>query len=174
MREYHPELLQASRNRIEQTFPEARGWYPGKFLAMKLEAEPGSSPLVEAISRVTESQPDLAPRVAAQIVKLARRQSSSLARDVTDHFLQNRGQLRDALRAEFPGAREKIVVVIESTDPGLVGEVLSFVRQEATPIRKDFRQNLEQKLPGLEQRIKSIVASRYPQIQKQILEKLQG
>jgi hypothetical protein len=174
MKQYYPELLQSSRDEVEKVYPQAKSWYPGKFLAMRAQAEPGTTPVLDYLRGVVGKNPELGPKLAARIVQMTRQQAPGLAEDVTRHFMQNRGQLREALQAEFPGAREKIVAVIEANDPALPGEVARFVRERAKPIRDDYRANLDKQLPGVEGHVKGVIKARYPEMQDQLLRILKG
>jgi hypothetical protein len=159
---------------LAQDRGRSQGWYPGKLRDMWLQAEPGSAPVFDALRGFVTANPQTAPKLATAMVQTARQQSPQLGEEVARHFIDNRGQLIEALKSEFPGACDKIVAVIERTDPTLPNEVARFVRSEAAPIRADFRRNLEAELPGLEAKIESTIHARYPDLQQQMLRILKG
>ena len=168
---YDPELVAQAQETLKSRAP---GWYPGKFREMWMKAEPGSSPVFDHLRGMVEKNPRVAPKLASALVKMARTSSPGLGEDVVKHFLNSRGELLDALQAEFPGAGDKIVAVIERTDPTLLSEVARFVHTEAAPIRADFRKNLEAQLPGFEAKVRQTVLARYPNLQQQMLDILKG
>ncbi len=167
----NPELLSRTQAQVRSRAPE---WYPGKLREMWLNGEAGDSPVLDRLRGMVARNPQLGPKLASSVVQMVRTQSPGLGEDLVRHFLDNRGQLIEALQTEFPGAGDKIVGVIERTDPTLPTEVFRFVRMEATPIRADFRQNLEAELPGLEDKVRQTVAERYPNLQQQMLYILKG
>ena len=167
----NPELLSQAQGQIRSRAPE---WYPGKLREMWLNGQAGDSPIFDRLRGLVGRNPQLAPKLASSLVRMVRTQSPGLGEDLVRHFLDNRGELIDALQAEFPGAGDKIVGVIERTDPALPSDVPRFVRKEAAPIRADFRKNLEAELPGLEDKIRRTVAERYPNLQQQMLDILKG
>jgi uncharacterized protein YwbE len=169
--EQNPELMGQAQDEVRSKLP---GWYPGKLREMWLNAEPGSTPVFDRLRGMVTSNPQLGPKLARTLVTMARQQSPNLGEDVARHFIENRGQLVEALKAEFPGAGDKIVAVIERTDPTLPNEVARFVRTEAAPIRADFRKNLEAELPGLQAKVESTIKQRYPDLQQQMLSILKG
>lgn len=169
MEGYNAPLLGQARVQVESEVPQAKAWYPGKFRALWAQSEPGGSPVFDRLRAMATKNPDLAPRLAARLVTLTRETSPGLAEDLTKHFLDNSGQLADALKTEFPGADLKIVAVVERSDPGLHSEIARFVREEAKSIRADFRANLDSELPGFESRLAGLVSQRYPQLQELVL-----
>ena len=167
----NPELLRQVESQVRSRAPE---WYPGKLREMWLNGQAGETPALDRLRGLLAHNPQMAPKLASSLVHMVRTQSPGLGEDLVRHFLDNRGELIDALQAEFPGAGDKIVGVIERTDPTLPTEVARYVRKEAGPIRADFRRNLEAELPGIEDRIRWSVAERYPDFQQQMLDILKG
>jgi hypothetical protein len=167
----NPELLGQAQSQVRSRAPE---WYPGKLREMWLNGQGGDSPVFDRLRGLVSRNPQLGQKLASSLVQTVRTQSPGLGEDLVRHFLDNRGELIDALQAEFPGAGDKIVGVIERTDPALLSEVARYVREEAAPIRADFRRNLEAELPGLEKKVRQTVAERYPKLQLQMLDILKG
>lgn len=165
--EYDPELLGMVQGEVKAQAP---GWYPGKLRQMWLSAEPGTTPVLDRLRGLVAENPQL----AANLVRMARTHAPNIEEDMVKHFMANRGQLIDALKAEFPGAGQKIVGVIERTDPSLPVEVARFIQAESAELRADFRRNLEAELPGLEDKVKQTVSQRYPDLQRQMLSILKG
>ena len=165
------ELLSRAQAQVRSRAP---GWYPGKLREMWLTGEAGDSPVFDRLRGLVARNPQIGPKMASSLVQMVRTQSPGLGEDLVRHFLDNRGELIDALQAEFPGAGDKIVGVIERTDPTLPSDVARYIRKEAAPIRADFKENLEAELPGLEDKVRRIVAERYPNLQQQMLDILKG
>lgn len=174
MKASNPGLAQRNRAVVNGSVPEASGWYPGKFLKMRLSALDGSNPLFDKLQGIVERDPELLPKLATRLVERVRAESPDLADDWNKQRFANRRQLREALEAEFPGARDKIVAVVEKTDPGLVSEVATFARTRNESLRADFRKNLEAHLPGFEGRAQETVEARYPDLKGQLLAILTG
>lgn len=172
--QYDPTLLPAVRAEVKAEFPEAQRWYPGKFRQMRAQAGAGTHPILDRLRGFVTKNPDFVPTLARKMVILARAQNPQIGEDLAQHFLDNRGTLREALKVEFPGAADKIVQVVTDTDPKLRGEIARFVRAKAAPIRADFRASLETQLPGFEEQAERTLKSRYPQLQEQVLQILKG
>lgn len=167
----HPTLFALARGEVTDQAP---GWYPGKFRQMWLKAEPGTTPAFDHLREFVTANPGLAPKLATAAVQMARQQSPELGEEVARHFIDNRGELVVALKTEFPGAGDKIVDVVERTDPNLPSEVSRFVRTEAAPLRAEFHKNLETELPGVQAKVQSTLQERYPDLQQQMLSILKG
>lgn len=173
VRTNNPELADHNRKKIAASIPEFKNWYPGKFLKMRLSARPDTNPLFDKLQGIVERNPQLLPRLATELVENARSQSPGLIDGWNKQRFENRRALREALESEFPGARQKIVAVVESTDPELPGEVMSFVRGKNASLRADFRKHLDEELPGFETEVQRVVSTRYPELKSQLLAILQ-
>lgn len=169
MESTNPQLAKQNRALLQEAVPQASGWYPGKFLALRLSGSDGSTPLFDKLQGIVERDPSLLPRLATEMVERARSQSPHLAEDWNQQRFSNRRRLRDALEAEFPGAQSKIAAVMEKTDPGLVGEVAAFARARNASLRADFWKNLEARLPGIRGRTQKTLEARYPDLKGQLL-----
>lgn len=165
----YPGLIGENRAAVKESFPQAKGWYPGKFREMFKNRAPGTNPVLDKLTGIVRDNPQLGPSIARKVVDMTRLRAPNLGEEVAKHFVDNQGQLREALQAEFPGAREKVVAVIEQHDPSLPGEVWSFVREQTTPVRADLRANLDAEMPGFEEIVKTAVQSRYPDLKSQVL-----
>lgn len=172
--DYDPTILPTVRAEVKKEFPEAEGWYPGKFRQMIRQAGPGENPVLDKLRGFVTKNPDFAPKLARKMVDLARARNPQMGEDLVKHMVDNRGSLREALKAEFPGAADKIVQVVTNTDPELRGEIGRFVRSRTVSQRADFRANLEAQLPGFEVSVERTLKSRYPQLQDQVLKILKG
>lgn len=171
---YDPELLPALRKEAGAELPESKGWYPGKFRQMWLNSKPGENPGFDRLRGIVQQNPGLAPKLAAKMVHITRQRDPHLAEDLVKNVLDNRGELREALNAEFPGIKEKVVAVVERVDSKLPGEVATFARAEAAPLRADFKAALEKEMPGFEGTVRHTLQSRYPDLQQQLLRILKG
>ena len=169
MEGYDPELLDQVRSKVKETRP---GWYPGKFRKMWSEAEPGETPVFDKMLGFVKKNPNMGPKFVSKAVEMTRLRSPKLAEDAVKYFVADHGRLREALASEFPGAREKMVAVIEAHDPDLPGEVARFVRSKTSSIRADFRANLDHELPGFENKVEALINERYPELKSQLLARL--
>lgn len=166
LRESYPEVAQAAKEQIQETFPNTQSWYPGKFFKARIS---GQHPFLDRLQGIVAKDPGFLHRFATQMVTKIRRMSPSLASEWGARQMDARVEFANAMETEFPGMKNKIVTVIEMNDRDLPTEVLSFLRTETQQMRADMRKNLEAEMPGFENFLITTVKTRYPDLQDQLL-----
>lgn len=170
---YDSEALSSARAEVRAQ-PGFEGWYPGKFRERFLAARSGGNPNFDKLKGLVASNPGLFVNLAERLVEKTRTSSPRLAEDLAREMVSNHGALVKALQAEFPGGGDRVVAVVEETDPSLWSEVARFVRTETQSVRADLRANLENELPGFEETMRATISQRYPDLQQQLLTILRG
>lgn len=138
------------------------GWYPGRLRAL-FQNDPDSLAEVR-----------IEPQKFRVLVTAFRSQAPSFAQEWASRRTARRMELVSALRQEFPGGGPHLVAAIEKNDPTLMGEVWSMVGEKTTGFRADLKAEVDAVLPGVDQRLCSLVESRYPDLKPQILKILKG
>jgi hypothetical protein len=163
---YDPNLSQELR-----ALASDHGWQPGRLRDALLTGSLEDRPILR---HIISSPQGHGPQLLGKAVSLVRHRAPGLAADFSRQWLDDRKELLDALRAEFPGAGQVIARTLQAKHPDLVNQILATVEPQTRRARADLRANLDKRLPGFTSQAEKLVLTRYPSLRQELLAILKG